>query len=190
MAIRMVLRGTHLGPGYSNTVHTVYRKNCWHSCAILAQREKTKARGSTLIAVLPSLAVGGGVALYLVGKAENSLPSISNLAWQRLLSCELMSAPVAGILPSVGNHWSSSSRVGALANPWRLSGCGHARKCGHWWDRVMANKIVHREIYGKVTWNWLNWEASLTVKRTYMGQLSQGWTAGMWRQEAARKRLK
>jgi hypothetical protein len=29
----------------------------------------------------------------------------------------------------------------------------------------------------------------LEVKRTDMGQLSQGWTAGMWRQEAARKRL-
>jgi hypothetical protein len=30
----------------------------------------------------------------------------------------------------------------------------------------------------------------LEVKRTDMGQLSQGWAAGMWRQKTARKRLK
>ncbi len=72
MAIRMVLRGTHLGPGYSNTVHSVYRKNSWHT--IPAQREKTKARGLTLIGVLPSLAVGGGV-LCTVTDAANGTPS-------------------------------------------------------------------------------------------------------------------
>jgi hypothetical protein len=39
------------------------------------------------------------------------------IAWQMLLSCEQLSAPAAFKLPSEGNHWSSSSRVGVLVIP-------------------------------------------------------------------------
>ena len=53
MAIRMVLRGTDLGPGYSNTVHTVLHIGKIVGIAVQYLRRETRRRleGSTLIGV-------------------------------------------------------------------------------------------------------------------------------------------